>query len=65
MIVGAVLAVLMAVGVWMISRNWDAMGRTNRTVFSLLPLITAIALTTFVFVRRRESVAWRESAGLF
>jgi uncharacterized membrane protein len=58
-------AALIGAGViLLIAHNWDGLGRPVRMGLSLLPLLVASALSIFTGLRRFESTAWRESAGV-
>ncbi|HET9766223.1 MAG TPA: DUF2157 domain-containing protein [Thermoanaerobaculia bacterium] len=46
----------------LLAHNWDELGRPVRTVLSLLPLVVAIALATWVLVRGRGE-GWHEAVG--
>jgi len=47
-----------------IAHNWDDLGRPVRTVLSLLPLLVGIALAFWALLKRADSTAWREGAGV-
>ncbi len=46
-----------------LAHNWDIFGRPARTVLSVLPILFG-SLWSF-FALKKESIAWKESAGLF
>lgn len=48
----------------LIAHNWDDLGRPARTVLSLLPLLASLAIAFWTLLRRADSVAWREGAGM-
>ena len=58
-------ATLIGAGVILIiAHNWDDLGRPIRTALSLLPLLAGIALAFWALVKRADSTAWREGAGV-
>ena len=61
----AVLGALSIAGgiILILAHNWDVFGRLARTVLSVLPIIIG-AVWSF-FALKKDSVAWKESAGIF
>ena len=58
-------AALIGAGVILvIAHNWEELGRPARTVLSLLPLWISLGLSLFALLRRPDSTAWREGAGV-
>lgn len=58
-------AVLIGAGIILIiAHNWDNLGRPVRTALSLLPLLVGIALSFWTLLKRADSTAWREGAGV-
>lgn len=45
--------------------NWHALGREVRVALSLAPLLLGQAACLFAWLRRPQSVAWRESSAIF
>ncbi|HVF71676.1 MAG TPA: DUF2157 domain-containing protein [Chthoniobacterales bacterium] len=50
--------------VLLVAHNWDFLSRTTRCAIAFAPLILSQALAIFVFLRRNNSTAWRESAAI-
>jgi uncharacterized membrane protein len=61
----AVLGSLSIAGgiILILAHNWDVFGRPARTFISILPILIG-AVWSF-FVLKKESIVWKESAGLF
>jgi len=61
----AVLGALSIAGgvILILAHNWDIFGRPARTVLSILPILIG-AVWSF-FALNKDSVAWKESAGIF
>lgn len=66
-VVFAVLgAVFIGLGMILVSAwNWDSFSRPVRLTLSLIPLAASVGLLLFVFVKKRDSAAWLESASVF
>lgn len=63
---GILGAILVGLGIILIiAHNWDDLSRTAKTAFAFLPLLTGQLLCGFVLLRRRSSIAWRESSTAF
>ena len=62
-ILGSLLAGLGVV--LLVAHNWDDLPRSAPTAFSFLPLAIGQALCIFSLVRKKDSVAWRESSAVF
>lgn len=63
---GVLGAILMGLGIILIlAHNWDNLPRTIKTFFALFPLFIGQILCGFVLLRKRESIAWRESSSAF
>lgn len=48
-----------------IAHNWDTLSRFTRTIFAFLPLVIGQILCAYVLMKKRESVAWRETGAAF
>ena len=58
-------AALIGAGVILvIAHNWEELGRPMRTLLSLLPLLVSLAISLFTLLKRADSTAWREGAGV-
>jgi uncharacterized membrane protein len=59
-------AVLISAGIIaIIAHNWDNLGRTARTVITLMPLLLAQGLYGYAFFKKNDSAAWMESTAAF
>lgn len=56
-----IASVLVAVGASLIFFNyWETMHTAYKTIFGFIPLLATQALALYTFIRKRESVLWRE-----
>lgn len=63
---GILGAILVGLGVILIiAHNWDELSRSTKTFFAFLPLIAGQLACTFVLIKKRDSVAWREGSAAF
>ncbi|MBI4979282.1 MAG: DUF2157 domain-containing protein [Spirochaetes bacterium] len=61
---GIVGSVLVGLGIiLLIAYNWSAMTKAVKTVFAFALLAAGIGVSGFAYFTRRDSAAWRESAG--
>ncbi|GMU87765.1 MAG: hypothetical protein AMXMBFR48_30060 [Ignavibacteriales bacterium] len=59
-------AMLTGLGIILIiAHNWDNFGRAAKTFFAFLPLLVSQSLAVWVFLKRKESIAWREGVSVF
>jgi len=65
-IFGVLGALLIGSGIiLLLAHNWDELSRAARTVLSLIPLLIGQLLAGWTILRKRESIAWRESTATF
>ncbi|MEM9545211.1 MAG: DUF2157 domain-containing protein [Bacteroidota bacterium] len=63
---GILGAILVGLGIILIiAHNWDELSRSTKTSFAFLPLIIGQLLCGYVLLKKRDSIAWRESATAF
>jgi uncharacterized membrane protein len=63
---GILGAMLVGLGIILIiAHNWDELSRSSKTIMAFLPLIIGQGLCIYTLVRKKDSVAWRESASTF
>ena len=63
---GVLGAILVGLGIILIiAHNWDELSKWTKTIFAFLPLLIGQLLCGFTLVKRKESMAWRESASAF
>jgi uncharacterized membrane protein len=59
-------AILIGAGIILISaKNWYSLPVWFRVVLSFIPLILAQILGVYVFIKRSDSIAWREGVAIF
>lgn len=59
-------ALLTGLGVILIiAHNWDNFSRGVKTLFAFLPLILSQVTAVWVYLKRKESAAWREGVSVF
>ncbi|MCG8698306.1 MAG: DUF2157 domain-containing protein [Bacteroidales bacterium] len=65
-IFGVLGALLVGLGIILIvAHNWDELSRATQTIFAFLPLIVGQAISIYVLLRKKESIAWREGTSTF
>ena len=65
-IFGVLGALLIGSGIiLLLAHNWDELSHAVRTVLSLTPLLIGQLLAGWAILRKRESMAWRESTATF
>ncbi len=66
-IISAILgSILIGLGIILLfAYNWDEYSRLTRTIITFIPLIAAEIIFGYAFFRKRDSVAWMESASGF
>ncbi|HTN08139.1 DUF2157 domain-containing protein [Agriterribacter sp.] len=58
-------ALLVSLGiVLVVAHNWDELGRFAKTFFSFFPLVIGQGLCFYVLVKKKNNIAWRESAAV-
>lgn len=63
---GILGAILVGLGIiLMIAHNWDSYSRFTKSFFAFLPLATGQLFCAYILLRRRSSIAWRESGTAF
>ncbi len=63
---GILGAILVGLGIILIiAHNWDELSRGTKTIFAFLPLIVGQLFCGFTLLKRKQSVAWRESSAAF
>lgn len=63
---GILGAILVGLGIILIiSHNWDNFSRLTKTSIAFLPLVIAQLISLFVFLKKQDSLAWREAAAAF
>ncbi|MCU4166167.1 DUF2157 domain-containing protein [Carboxylicivirga caseinilyticus] len=63
---GVLGAILVGLGlILIIAHNWDELSRMTKTIFAFLPLIIGQYLSGWVILKKRDSIAWRESVSAF
>ncbi|MCC5912908.1 MAG: DUF2157 domain-containing protein [Balneolaceae bacterium] len=66
LVFGILGALLVGLGIILImAHNWDELSRPVKTGVAFLPLITGQLLCGYVFLKKPESIPWRESSSLF
>ena len=64
-VLGILGSLLVGLGiVLVVAHNWDEMSRSTQTTFAFLPLAAAQALCIYSIVKKKRSVAWRESSAV-
>lgn len=59
-------AVLVGSGVILIiAHNWDALGRTAKTLLAFLPLVAGQGISMYVLLKKPDIQAWREGSAAF
>lgn len=65
-IFGVLGAVLVGLGIILIfAHNWDELPRLTKTILAFLPLITGQIASAYTLLKKKDSVAWRESSATF
>ena len=66
-IIISIIGVLLVGGgiILIFAYNWENLSNAWRTVLSILPLVLGLAIYGYMFMRRRQSVAWVEGAATF
>ncbi|MFZ1704967.1 MAG: DUF2157 domain-containing protein [Saprospiraceae bacterium] len=63
---GILGAILIGLGIWLIvAHNWDDLSRFTKTVFAFVPLLLGQMACAYSFIKKRESIAWKESTSAF
>ena len=63
---GIIGAILVGLGIILIiAHNWDGLSRLVKTSFAFLPLLLGQVICGFVLIKKRNEIAWRESATIF
>jgi len=63
---GILGALLVSLGIILIlAHNWDDLSRTAKTVIAFLPMVIGQLLCGYTLLKRKESIAWRESSSVF
>ncbi|WP_430966395.1 DUF2157 domain-containing protein [Spongiimicrobium sp. 2-473A-2-J] len=63
---GILGAILVGLGIILIiAHNWDELSRGTKTIFAFLPLIVGQLFCGYTLLKRKQSVAWRESSAAF
>ncbi|MBI9062091.1 MAG: DUF2157 domain-containing protein [Marinilabiliaceae bacterium] len=63
---GVLGACLVGLGIILIiAHNWDDLGRLLKTTLAFSLLVTGQLIAVYVILKKRDSVAWRESAATF
>ena len=63
---GILGAILVGLGIiLMIAHNWDELSRITKPLFAFLPLLIGQILCGFVLLKKKDSLAWRESGSAF
>jgi uncharacterized membrane protein len=63
---GILGALLTGLGIILIiAHNWDELSRSSKTFFAFLPLVAGQLLCGYTLIKKRDSVAWRESSSVF
>ncbi|MCX7841662.1 MAG: DUF2157 domain-containing protein [Clostridia bacterium] len=63
---GILGAILIGAGIILIlAKNWSEMPRGVRTVVSFIPLLSGQGLALYTYMKRSESIAWREGSASF
>lgn len=63
---GIIGAILVGLGIILIiAHNWDGLSRFVKTSFAFLPLLLGQVICGFVLIKKRNEIAWRESATVF
>lgn len=64
-IIAVLASLLVGVGGILIFVNyWEMFGETFKVILSILPLVIGQAFAVFVFLKKRESVSWREGVAI-
>lgn len=59
-------AVLIGAGIIsLFAYNWEHLSRTTKTILSFLPMVIAMGIYSYGFVRKKDSLAWTESSAGF
>ena len=61
-ILGALLASLGII--LLLAHNWDELGRLTKTIIGFIPLLIGQVLCGYTLLKRKESVAWRETSAV-
>jgi uncharacterized membrane protein len=65
-IFGVLGAVLVGLGVISIfAHNWDELPRFTKTILAFIPLIIGQIACGYTLLKKRDSIAWRESSSMF
>lgn len=65
LVFGILGALLVGLGIILImAHNWDELSRPLKTGVAFLPLVTGQLLCGYVFLKKPESILWRESSAL-
>jgi len=65
-IFGILGTILIGLGIVLIvAHNWDDLSKPIKLVFAFLPLIVGQTMCIYTIFKKKESVAWRESASAF
>jgi len=65
-IFGVLGAVLVGLGIISIfAHNWDDLSRSTKTILAFIPLIIGQIACGYTLLKKRESIAWRESSAMF
>ncbi len=63
---GILGALLVGLGIILIiAHNWDTLGKVPKLAIALLPMLVGQAVCGFVFLKKRDHTAWRESSAAF
>ena len=63
---GILGAILVGLGIILIlAHNWDDLSRFTKTILAFTPLIIGQLICSFVILKKKNNVAWRESAAAF
>lgn len=65
-IFGVLGTILISAGIVLIlARNWTDLSRELRAIISFIPLVIGQVLSMFTYLKKQESVAWREASASF
>ncbi|MCX7709804.1 MAG: DUF2157 domain-containing protein [Clostridia bacterium] len=65
-IFGVLGTILIAAGIILIlAKNWSELSRELRTVIAFLPLVAGQLLALYTYLKKKDSVGWREASSSF
>jgi len=63
---GILGALLVGLGIILIlAHNWDDLNRTTKTIIAFLPLVLGQAICAYAFIKKEDSIVWREASSAF